>query len=133
MSFVKILEYMAGIMSRNTHLKGVLGFRYVFDLDFLFIVDIWHDVQKRSESTLISIFPKYLQYLQPVLTLWTCVLIFDAIILKKCYFLGICFCGFDFTFVKKMYVFYVRCAVMSPHSVHYHWIKLRKTLYEKGR
>ena len=33
-SFVKLLEGMAGIMSMNTHLKGVLGFRGVFDLDF---------------------------------------------------------------------------------------------------
>ena len=31
---------MDGMMSMNTHLKGVLGFRGAFDLDFFFIVDI---------------------------------------------------------------------------------------------
>ena len=44
MSYVKILEDMAGIMSMNTHLKGVLDFRGVFDLNFSFIMGIWHDV-----------------------------------------------------------------------------------------
>ena len=37
---------MAGIMSVNTNLKGVLGFSGVFDMGFLLIVDIWHDFQK---------------------------------------------------------------------------------------
>ena len=32
MSFVKLLEDMAGMMNMNTHLKGVLGFRGVFYL-----------------------------------------------------------------------------------------------------
>ena len=36
----KLLEDVAGMMSMNTHLKFVLSFRGVFDLDFLFIVDI---------------------------------------------------------------------------------------------
>ena len=40
MSFVKSLEDMAGMMSMNTHFKDVLGFRGVFDIDFLFIVEI---------------------------------------------------------------------------------------------
>ena len=31
-SFVKLLEDVAGMMSMNTHLKGVLDFRGVFDL-----------------------------------------------------------------------------------------------------
>ena len=46
---------MAGMMSMNTHLKGVLGFRDLFDIDFLFIVNIWNDVHKGSGSNLISI------------------------------------------------------------------------------
>ena len=46
---------MAGMISMNTHLKGVLGFRVVFDIDFLFIVNIWNDVQKSSGSNLGSI------------------------------------------------------------------------------
>ena len=44
---------MAVMMSTNNHLKGVLKFSGVFDLDFLLIVDIWHDVRKISESNLI--------------------------------------------------------------------------------
>ena len=40
MSFVQLLEDRDGMMYMNTHSKGVLVFRGVFDLDFLFIVDI---------------------------------------------------------------------------------------------
>ena len=36
----------------NTHFKAVLGFIGVFDIGFLLIVDIWHDMEKVSESTL---------------------------------------------------------------------------------
>ena len=50
MSFVKLLEDVDGMMSMNTHLKGV----FVSDLAYLFIVDIWHDVKYGSVSTLIS-------------------------------------------------------------------------------
>ena len=42
------------IFYMNTQLKDVLGFRGLCDLDFLFIVEILHDAQKRSVSTLIS-------------------------------------------------------------------------------
>ena len=52
MSLVKLLEDMAGIMSMNTHLKGFLGFRGVLNLAFLCILEILHDVQKVSGSTL---------------------------------------------------------------------------------
>ena len=44
--FVNILEDMADIMSMDNHLRGVLGLRGFFYLVFLFIVEIWHDVQK---------------------------------------------------------------------------------------
>ena len=33
-SSVKLLEYVDGMISMNTHLKGVLGFRGVFDIEF---------------------------------------------------------------------------------------------------
>ena len=39
----------------NTHLKAILGFRGFFDIDFLFIVEIWHDIQKGSGYTLNEI------------------------------------------------------------------------------
>ena len=51
--FVKNLEYMAGMMSTNNHLKGVLGFSGVFYLELLLIVEIWNDMRKISGSTLI--------------------------------------------------------------------------------
>ena len=40
LSFVTILEDVAGMMSMNTHLKYVLGYRGVFDPSVLFIVEI---------------------------------------------------------------------------------------------
>ena len=47
---------MAGMMSMKTHLKGVLAFRGVLYLAFLFILDIWHDVQNGLGSTLRSMY-----------------------------------------------------------------------------
>ena len=44
------------MMSMNDHLKVVLSFRVVFDLSFLFIVEILHNVQNGSGSTLSSIY-----------------------------------------------------------------------------
>ena len=55
MYFVKLLEDMAGIISMNTHLKGVLGFRGVFDIGCSVIVEIWYDVQNVSGYILSSI------------------------------------------------------------------------------
>ena len=43
---------MAGMMSTNTPLKGVLDFSGVFDIVFLFIFEISNYVQKGSEYTL---------------------------------------------------------------------------------
>ena len=99
MSFVKNLEYMAGIMSMNTHFKGVLIFIGVFDIDFLFIVDIWHDVQNGSGSTLSSISfqtfalsPASSDLLDLCPNLW-------CNNSKETLFLGICFCDFEFSLV----------------------------------
>ena len=99
MSFVKNLEYMAGIMSMNTHFKGVLIFIGVFDLDFLFIVDIWHDTKKGSGSTLISmscqkksVYPAIIELLDLCPNIW-------CNNSRETFFLGICFCDFDFSFV----------------------------------
>ena len=52
MFFLKLLEDVDGMMSMNTHLKGVLDIRGVFDLAFLFIVDVLHDVKNGSVYTL---------------------------------------------------------------------------------
>ena len=40
------------MISMNTHLKGVLVFKGVFDIDLLFIVDILHYVNNGSVYTL---------------------------------------------------------------------------------
>ena len=50
------MEEMACMMSMKTYLKGVQGFRGVFNLGFLLIVEIWHYVQKGSGSTLSSMY-----------------------------------------------------------------------------
>ena len=91
---------MAGIISMNTHLKGVLVFSGVFDLEFLLIVDKWHDVQKGSGSTLrtaycqtstVSPFSTYLVNMFP--NIWCNISI-------ESFFLRICFCDFEF-YLKK--------------------------------
>ena len=48
MSLVKCVGAVDGIMSIKTHLKGDFGFSGVLDPAFLFIEEIWHDVQKGS-------------------------------------------------------------------------------------
>ena len=44
-SLVKLFGAVADIMSIKTHLKGDFSFNGFLDLAFLFIGDIWHDVQ----------------------------------------------------------------------------------------
>ena len=50
MSLVKLLDAVDGIISIKAHLKGALGLSVILDLAFLFIEEIWHDVQKGSGS-----------------------------------------------------------------------------------
>ena len=124
---------MAGIITINTHLKGVLDLRSVFDIEFLFIVDIWYDVHNGSRSILISI-----SYQNVSVSTTSSDLVDLCPNLwcnnpKENFFLGIWFCDFDFTFIlPKIYVFFVHCAVMSPRSVLYHWRKKWKTLMKKS-
>ena len=74
------------------------------------------------------------QYLQPVVTLWTCVPISDEIITETLYFWELDFVVLNFPlFIPKMHVFVVHCAVMSPRYLHYHQRKPCKTIYEKVR
>ena len=46
MSLVKLLGDIDVIMSTKTHLKGSFVFNRFFDLAFLCMEKIWHDVQK---------------------------------------------------------------------------------------
>ena len=81
---------MDGMFSMNTHLESVLGFRVVFDIDYLFIVMIWHGVKKvilmtcqtctsyTTISDLVDLCP-HIWYNNS----------------KEIFFLRIPFCGFD--------------------------------------
>ena len=64
-----------------------------------------------------------LQYIQPVVTLWTCVLILDAIFFL---FFGICFCDYDFSFVFTKNVCF-RCALCGNVTLFYQ-LSLNKTV-----
>ena len=55
MSLVRLLGAVDGIISIKTHLKGAFGFSGILDLAFLFIEEIWQEVQKGSGSFLSSI------------------------------------------------------------------------------
>ena len=56
MSLVKLLGAVNVIISIKRHLKGTFGFSGNLDPVFLFIEEIWHDVQKGSGSILSSIY-----------------------------------------------------------------------------
>ena len=133
MSFIKLLEYMAGMMSMKTHLKGVLSFSGVFDLDFSFIVGIWNDLQKGSGSTLRLIsYQKFTVYPAISYLLYLCTNLWYNNP-RENLFLGICFCDFDFSFVfTKNSCFAVHFVVMSHSYVHFQWIKPCKTIDSKG-
>ena len=52
MSLVKLSGDVDGIISIKTHLRGALGFSGFLDLAYLFMEEIWHDVEKGSGSIL---------------------------------------------------------------------------------
>ena len=134
MSLDKILEDVASMMSMNTHLKGVFDFRGVSDIEFLFIAEIRHDVQNGSGSTLRTMLCQTFAVSTANNDLVDLCPNFWYNNSKETFFLGIWFCGFDFpSFLPKLYIFFVRCVVMSPCSVRYHWRNPRKTLYKKVR
>ena len=55
MLLVKFLGAVDENISTKTHLKGAFGLNGILDLDFLFIEEILHDVQKGSGYILSSI------------------------------------------------------------------------------
>ena len=124
---------MAGMVSIYTYLKYFLGFRGVFDLDFLLFVEIWHDVQKGSGSTLSSMSFQNLA-LSPT----------SSEIVDLCpniwwnnseetFLLGIYFCDFDFSFVFSKHACF--CCAMCDNVTAFCSFSLKKnlfkTLYEK--
>ena len=134
MSFVQLLVDVAGMISLNTHLKGVLDFRGIFDISFLFILEIYNDVQNVSGSTLRSIYWQTFAvspYSNDLVDLCPNIWFNNS---KETFLFWFCFLILNFLlFIPKMHVFFVRCAIMSPCSIHYHRRKLCKTLYEKVR
>ena len=75
---------------------------------------------------------KHLQYLQPVVTFWTCVLVSDEIIPKQIIFGVFSFVIlFYLFFTKKSYLLSVLCEVMSPRYVSCHWRKTYKNFYKR--
>ena len=99
MSLDKFLEDVASMMSMNTHLNGVLDFRGIFDLGFLCIVEIWYYVKNRLGSTLswmycqtYSVSPPSSDLVDLCLNIW-----WNNT--KETFFLGICFCDFEFSFI----------------------------------
>ena len=54
MSLVRLLGAVDGIISIKTHLKGAFGLSGILDLAFLFIEEIWHEVQRGSGYILSS-------------------------------------------------------------------------------
>ena len=110
MYFIKSLEYVAVMMSMDTHLKVVLDFGVVFYLYFLLIVKIWHDVQNGAGSTLISmscqqfsVSPASINLVDLCPNIW-------CNNSKKKVFLGICFCDFHFSFIFTKNAFFL-CAL----------------------
>ena len=55
MSLVKTIGAVDGNIYIKTHLKSAFGFNGLLDLSFLFMDEIWHDVQKGYEYILGSI------------------------------------------------------------------------------
>ena len=51
---MRILGAVDGIVSIKTHLKGAFGFSGILDLAFLYIEEIFYEVQKGSGSILSS-------------------------------------------------------------------------------
>ena len=132
MSFVKLLEDVAAMMPIKTNLKGVLDFIGVFDLSFLFIKEIWHNVKMSQDLPWDQCLAKNFHYLQLLFTSSICFLISDVIIpnvFKEFAFVVLTFPSF----LPKMHVLLVLCTLMSLRSVRYHRRKPCNFLNEKVR
>ena len=108
---------MDGVISINTHLKGVLGFIGVFDLVFFLIVDIWHNVQKGSTlrsmySQIFAVYPSSSDLVNLCHNIW-------CNNSREKLFLGIFFCDLLFLFFQTIIFFPERNAVMSLYYIHY--------------
>ena len=115
-------------------LGGVLDYRGAFDLFFLFIMEIWYDVQNGSGFVLSSISCQTFAVSPPSSDLVDLCPILWFNNPKETLFFEIFLCGFFvlFCFYQK-YMIFLWCTVISPRSVWYHWRKLCKILHEKGR
>ena len=99
MSFVKLLSAVDGIISIKTHLKVYCGFGGFLDLSFLFIEEIWHDVQKCYGYILRSISSQTLAVSpanNDLVDLWTNIWCNNS---KAVFFLDGNFFAFDIFFI----------------------------------
>ena len=126
MSSVNILEYMSGMVSMSTYLKGVLVFSIVFYLGLFFIVDIWNDLQKGSGYTLISISyqifvvsPASSDFVDLCPNLW-------CNNSRGIFFLVVLFCDFGFSFFFTKNVCFL-CALCS-NVTEFCSLSLKKTI-----
>ena len=121
------------MMPINTHLKGVLVFRVVFNSAFLLIVFFWHDVQKGSVSTLSSMSCQTFAVPTPSIYLVDLCTNLWWNNYKETFFLGIYFLILTFpSFLPKINDLFVNCEVMSPRSIHYHKRKPSKIFLKKS-
>ena len=102
-----------GIISIKTHLKGDFGFSGILDLSFLFIEEVWHDVQKGSGYIIRSVSFQTLA-LYPanndLVDMWPNIWCSNS---KAIFFLDGNFFVFDVSFISpKMHVFFVQYVVI---------------------
>ena len=100
MSLLKSFGSVDGIMSIKTHQKGAFGLSGLLDLAFLFMEEIWHDVQKRSGYILSSISSQSLAvspYNNYMVDLWPNLWCNNS---KEIFFLDGNFFVFDISFIS---------------------------------
>ena len=97
--FCQTFGSYTGIITMKTHVKGVLLCSVILELGFLLIVDIWNHVQKGSGSTLgstscktFAVYSSNSDLVALCPNLW-------CNNYRENFFLGVCFCNFDFYFV----------------------------------
>ena len=103
-----VLGAVDGIIYINPQLKGAFGFDRFLDLEFLFMEEIWNDVQKRSGYILSSISSHTLAVSpanNDIVDMWTNLWCKNS---KEIYFLDGNFFVFPFAlFIPKTHVSFV--------------------------
>ena len=120
MSLVKLLGAVYGIISIKTHLKGAFGFSGILDLAFLFIEEIWHDVQKGSGYILSSIFSQKLAVSpanNDLVDLWPNLWCYNS---RAIFFLAGIFFVFDISFISPKNACFL-CAICGNVTAFFYF------------